>query len=294
MRLGALFLACVVLEASSLSPGPQPGASWTLTLSYERATVLIGEPVTPYLGITNTAAEELSLHVPPEAEQGFAAFEISLNGQARDYRPVMIKEGPRAMIRLKPDEKVAWPCRLYYGADGWTMARAGAYTITARVGQRSALLHLTVVEPDDPAVRHLAHALVADPEAGRALYFSSGTHLRQGWKMLERVAQSSPPSLLSSYASLALGHYWSSAAPDFDSKKMRAADVAKAEALLQTALKSSVLDTAAREKGLNLLLKVQVDSSSPTAQDTRQVLGKLTIDRAARLGATVTEMQTRK
>jgi hypothetical protein len=175
-----------------------------LSLSFEKPTFFVGEPVVAHVTLSNTGSETVSIPGELEPEYYTIRYMISTNGGTEIlFRPWALLEND-GVAQLVPGTSVSTQAKIFAGANGWTFSVPGPYTIRAVMGRiHSDPVTITVQQPPTEAERHQSALLLKNQEAALFLLLNGGDHLTDGIKVIRDIAAST--TRLAGYANYALG-----------------------------------------------------------------------------------------
>jgi hypothetical protein len=210
--------------------------SLRLSLSFERPTFFVGEPVVAHVTLSNAGSEPVSIPVELEPEYYTIRYMISINGGSETlFRPWALLEND-GVTQLEPGMSVSTQAKIFIGANGWTFSVPGAYTIRAVMGRiHSEPAKITVQEPPTEPERRQSALLLENREAGLFLLLNGGDHLTAGIKVVRDIAASS--TRLAGYANYALGASLTNEFANLKSGTIRPRNLPQAEQFLERSQK---------------------------------------------------------
>lgn len=223
---------------ASVKDAPQP-AEWetlevlTLTASTEKREYVLGEPVWVYVILENTSSKTERVWGKLRPEEGAVSILVSGEGKEEVFTPLGRTDNDEtAFVELKAGEQIGDTFPVFFGADGWTFAEPGEYTLTVlyetpvsegKFGRVSSD-PFTVTVKEEGGVAALVTGDEASLEAGKFLLWQGGDHLIKGKEMLSDLAERYPYSPLASYVHFALGRSLSESFMDYGKNEVRPPD----------------------------------------------------------------------
>ena len=259
-RLAILLMAC----ATSVFADP----ALQLELSADKTEFILGEPVVIQVTLHNTGSQAVDVVSVFDPTYGTVRYSITAAGGAtKEFEPAWLDEYQKLpTIKLEPGQRTTGDARLFLGANNVSFAAAGSYKINARFGKlQAAALNIKIAEPSTTAEREAA-ALMTHKDVAMFIFAGGGETLVQAQTNLQKVIATAPGSLLSGYASYALGTYYAADARDFKRNALRRADLIKAEALFLDALKQP-LTAPFRIKAYSQAISAAVLNKHPEVAD---------------------------
>jgi len=216
-----------------------PGRAQQLAVSLtaDRDSLVVGEPVIVYATVTNTGSQALTVQTLFGPEYEFFAYAIRMpDGTMKKFIPLVIKEGGTRTPPVQPGGSVSGGARIYFGSDGYAFPKAGSYQITCTYGSAtSPPLTLTFRDPHSLLEVKFANAMLKHGEVGMVMMMEGGDELTDGMQRLEEIAAGYPGTSYAGVAAYVLGRTYSTAAMNFVSKKPRGPDYEKANRYLEKA-----------------------------------------------------------
>lgn len=230
MRSRLTILAVVALCSSAGSLIAQ--AALRLSLSFEKPTFLVGEPVIAHVTLSNVGAENLSIPAELEPEYYRIRYMIGINGGPEEmFRPWALLENDD-VSQLATGTSVSTQAKIFFGANGWTFSTPGTYTIRALMGRLgSEPARITVQQPPTDIERRQSAALLGSREAGLFILLNGGDHLTAGIKVVRDIATSG--SRLAGYANYALGASLATEFANLKTATVRSRNLPQAEQFLE-------------------------------------------------------------
>jgi hypothetical protein len=209
---------------SALRPGAARKALGALRLDVATAKsrYVVGEPVTLTVELVNDS--ESTVAVPPLLDPSYRFLQVFVRGPGdpapRPFRPLALRDSRGAKdVEIPAKQSFVEESKVFFGAEGWTFARAGEYVLTAEfqlpnATQDARLLSnevkLVIAEPESAADRAGSSRLRTssgelDHQAGLYLLFEGGDHLNEGAERVRQVARDASGSAHAAAAKLALG-----------------------------------------------------------------------------------------
>jgi hypothetical protein len=193
-----------------------------LKLAAPKSEYVVGEPVVLTAELSNKSAQPVK--VSPLLDVSYHFLQVLVrgpnDGAEHPFRPILLRDArKRATVDLEPDKSLIEEIKVFFGADGWTFATPGQYTLAAEfqdpqsAGEarlRSEPLVLTITEPASAADRTATARLKNDrgrlsSQAGLFLTLEGGDHLTDGAARVRAISKEAAGSALAPAARLALG-----------------------------------------------------------------------------------------
>ncbi len=219
------------LITSSATAQAASNTSLSFTATADKAQYILGEPIHLTVRLTNTGTEPVNVPKYLDPKEGTIVVKVTTpQGSTFAYVPLSLLCSDSPPVALKPGEVAGGVFPIFYGARGWTFPDPGTYKIAviceveAKQRVRYMAEPLTLVVSTDKAGALIVNEGLASSQAAKFLLWQSGDHLLEGIALLERMKEKYPDSVLSDYASFALGKSLSRHFKDYSAKKVRLPD----------------------------------------------------------------------
>lgn len=261
------------------------GKGVTMQIELLKQTVELGEPV--YLAIRVRNDRKVPVQIPGSLQLGMGTvkvFSSSEKGKKTYLAPLAVADFADAMD-LAPGQTIGAVVPIFFGSGGWYFDKEGKYEISASItlaGKESmeefssASTTLSVMPSD--AGKLLVQEKGPDSfEAGKFLLWRSGDHLQGGMKLLSKVAEKRPDSVLSAYIYAAMAQSYSEPFANYKENKLRAADCNKAAAF-RAKVKPELLSR-------NIQIEEYIAEAKCAAETKSWKQAKLALDRGQKLAS---------
>lgn len=240
VRLAVLLAATVAARVAAAQP-------LTLTLSAQKSAYQLGEPVTLLVTLHNTGSQPEMVIPRLDATEGNVTYEvIAPDGTRRLFHPAWRDELLVQPLALAGGKSVTGVAHLYGSPGEPPFDRPGDYQVTGSYHGVASPPGLVRVLPPASAAAEAQGRLLLDPAVQLFLRARGGEHL-VGARSLLAQATTGPSPLLASYAHFALGAYHAQNARDFEHRRIRPADPARAVTELGLALQQPLGDATRAE-----------------------------------------------
>ena len=192
-----------------------------LRIESSKPIYVIGEPIVLTIGLHNVGSETVHTLNLLDPQYRFLHVEVREPGAAefRPFRPAVNAEARRVATEpLAPQQAFHAEAKIFYGAEGWTFLKAGAYTIRADypapqgtagaldpAGRIQSAEFTLTLEAPTRAADSRARELILGRQQGQFLLLGGGDHLSDAVAKLRQVVSEAPTAAHASSVKLALG-----------------------------------------------------------------------------------------
>lgn len=189
--------------------GASKDESLCLQLFSPRSEVLLGEPVSLIVSLTNCSSETVSERDLLAPEFGLLSVWVQRPGEAKEllYSPPVRRDGRgKRAVKLPPGESLHAELPVYFARGGWVLDREGIYRVRVEypVGKsyiESEPVELRVSSTRDKQQLTAARAFM-QPNASRFYFLTGGD--AKGQAELEQITDAFPDTVWASYSRLAI------------------------------------------------------------------------------------------
>lgn len=207
-----------------------------LKLFTDKSEYLLGEPVIVYIQLINSGNESVSVIDQIDPKYGHIDFYIKRESQEEIlFRPYTVVDSIIHTSILEPGKSITEGSKIFYGGNGWTFESAGKYHIRSLYkgiienlaeSIDSNVIEINVLPPKNEQEKEQVN-LIMGKEQGKFLLFESGDHLTDGISLLQKLVNQFPQSQLANYANFALGKNFAIDFKDFQTGRIRKAEIEK-------------------------------------------------------------------
>jgi hypothetical protein len=226
-----ITVACLILHATAVLS--QSSGSLELTVSATRNTFLLGEPVVVSATVTNSGQEPVDIIPLLDPKFGVTSIKVKdQSGKVTRFEPSFHVDYDGKMMALAPGASVTDFIPLFYGANEYTFAKTGAYSIMLSYGGVKAdELSIEIKNPANEREKAASQLMLKD-KAGLFLLLDGAETLTEARTNLTTVTEQFGESVFADYARSSLSAYYAKRGRDFKNKQVRQPDFEKAESFL--------------------------------------------------------------
>jgi hypothetical protein len=201
--------------------GTIANAQLKLSLTSDKTTFILGEPVIVYVTVKNTGRSEVKIpsKVDPKLTD-YVYYVTGTDGKEKVYSPVVVGESVHS-VTLKKNETLNGTAELFFGGGEYYFKNPGKYKIEVKYGEtKSAPFTINVKKSNEE--NEAAKMIFGSKEVGFYYEIGGSDELKEANKIVDQLIKSHSKSPVADYFAVKRAQNLSVHARNFVTKKPRA------------------------------------------------------------------------